>query len=377
MHAEIPSPSHGVVHLGPFPLRAYALAIILGIVAAVVISERRLRRQGYRAGAAADIAVWAVPFGIVGGRIYHVITDNQLYFRSGRHPLDALKIWDGGLGIWGAIGFGALGAYIGARRHGVDFRTLIDAAAPGVAVAQGIGRWGNYFNQELYGRPTHLPWAVRIDPAHRLPDYAGVALYHPTFLYESLWDLGTAAVVVWAGRRYALNRGRTFALYVAVYCVGRFWIEALRIDSAHRYLGLRLNDYTAIVLFLAAVAYVARVRGADPAVEEAAGAAAEGTPAELVPVAVGADVGDPAPPAEPAPEMTVPVPGADPPPAAGPPAEAVEPPPDRAEPTTDESAAEGSDGGPGPAPAVPAPSATTGDTDEAVPEPFGTIEWGP
>lgn len=258
MRDSFPSPSEGVIHLGPFPLRAYAFFILIGIVVSIVTAERRMQARGYRKGLVIDIAVWAVPFGIVGGRLYHVITDNQLYFRSGRDPVQALEIWRGGLGIWGAIAFGALGAYIGARRvrDEVRFSDLADSLAPGIPLAQAIGRLGNYFNQELYGRPSGLPWAVEIDPAHRETRYADIATYQPTFLYELIWDVGTAGIVLWAERRFKLGLGRAFALYVAIYCVGRFWIEALRIDEAHTYLGLRLNDYTAVILFVLAVAYI-------------------------------------------------------------------------------------------------------------------------
>jgi prolipoprotein diacylglyceryl transferase len=158
------------------------------------------------------------------------------------------------------VALGAVGAYIGARRNGVAFAPLADAVAVGIPVAQAIGRWGNWFNQELYGRPSNLAWALHIDPAHREARYASIATYQPTFLYESLWDLGTAGVVLWAERRFRLGRGRAFAVYVGAYTVGRFWIEALRIDQAHTYLGLRLNDYTSIVVFLGAVAYLLLVR---------------------------------------------------------------------------------------------------------------------
>jgi prolipoprotein diacylglyceryl transferase len=258
VRASFPSPSEGVIHLGPFPLRAYAFFILIGIGVSIVTAERRLQARGYAKGAVWDIAVWAVPFGIIGGRVYHVITDNELYFRKGRDWVDAFEIWHGGLGIWGAISLGALGAYIGVkRRHPeIPFSALADALAPGIPLAQGIGRLGNYFNQELYGRPSTLPWAVEIDPVHRETRYATVSTYQPTFLYELIWDVGTAGVVIWAERRFKLGAGRAFALYVAVYCVGRFWIEALRIDDAHRYLGLRLNDYTAIIVFLLAAGYI-------------------------------------------------------------------------------------------------------------------------
>ena len=264
--ASIPSPSGSVLHVGPVPIRAYALCIILGIVVAVVVGDRRLRRRGVPSGTVADIATWAVPFGLVGARIYHVATDPELYWGSnGQGTKAAFEIWHGGLGIWGAIAGGAVGAYIGCRRHGVRFADLADALAPGLALAQAIGRWGNYFNQELYGRASNLPWAVKIDAAHSVSGRA--ATYQPTFLYESLWDLGVALLVIWADRRWKLTRGRAFALYAAAYTAGRFWIEALRVDETHRFLGLRLNDWTSVVIFVAAAAYLI-VRRHDPAPDE-------------------------------------------------------------------------------------------------------------
>jgi prolipoprotein diacylglyceryl transferase len=253
--------------------------IIIGVIVAVWLGEKRWIAKGGSPGTVIDVAVWAVPFGLVGGRLYHVITDYQLYFGEGKHPIDALKIWHGGLGIWGAVALGALGAWIGCRQRGVRLAPFGDAIAPGVAIAQGIGRWGNWWNQELYGKPTTLPWGLEIDAAHRPKDELGQIqakyenadlLFHPTFLYESLWCLGLAVVVIWAGRKYRLSHGRTFALYVAGYTVGRFWIEALRIDNAHSFLGLRLNDYTAIIVFICAVAflYFNRNKGDVPEVVE-------------------------------------------------------------------------------------------------------------
>ncbi|MEV4678820.1 MULTISPECIES: prolipoprotein diacylglyceryl transferase [Actinomadura] len=268
--ASIPSPSQGVWELGPVPIRAYALMIILGIVAAVWLGERRWAAKGGTPGVIVDVAVWAVPFGLVGGRLYHVITDYQRYFGEDGDPVRALEIWKGGLGIWGAVALGAVGAVIGCRRRGISALALADAVAPGIALAQAIGRWGNYWNQELYGRPLDAFWALEIDENHRPmldggpaldPKYADVATYHPTFLYESLWCVGVAVLVIWAGRRYKLTHGRAFALYVAAYTVGRGWIEALRIDDAHHVLGLRLNDWTSIVLFIGAVAYLYLARG--------------------------------------------------------------------------------------------------------------------
>ena len=256
---SIPSPSDGVWYLGPLPVRAYALCIILGVVVAVWMGDRRWVARGGKRGQVADIAIWAVPFGIIGGRLYHVITDNGNYFGNGNDPITALYIWQGGLGIWGAIALGGVGAYIGARRAGVLFLPLADALAPGIVIAQAIGRWGNWFNQELFGKPTDLPWALEIpDVAKRPEGYLQYDLFHPTFLYECVWNLGVAALVIWADRRFRLGHGRAFALYVAAYCVGRAWIEYLRIDpvEADDVFGLRLNVWTSIVLFVAAVAYM-------------------------------------------------------------------------------------------------------------------------
>lgn len=251
----IPSPSHGVWHAGPFPVRAYALCILAGIIVAIVITDRRLRRRGAGAWVVLDIAVWAVPAGIIGARLYHVATDPELYFAHGRHPLDALAIWNGGLGIWGGVLGGAVGAAIGCRRAGISLSVMADAIAPALPVAQAIGRLGNYFNQELFGRPTGLPWGLRIDTTHRPEGYTGYATFHPTFLYELLWDLGVALLVWAVDRRRPLRHGGAFALYLMAYVTGRFWIEALRIDTANHILGLRLNDWTCIAVFVAALAY--------------------------------------------------------------------------------------------------------------------------
>src|SRR3954447_7401151 len=272
--ASIPSPSEGVWHLGPLPLRGYALCILAGIVAAIWIGDRRWQARGGREGTVGDIAIWAVPAGILGGRIYHVITTPEPYFGDGGHPVDALKIWQGGLGIWGAVALGGVGAWIACRRKGIPLPPMADALAPGIALAQAIGRWGNWFNQELYGRATDVPWALRIDADHRPSASPDQATYHPTFLYESIWDLGVAGVVILADRRFRLGHGRAFALYVAAYCLGRYWIEALRIDTAEHVLGLRLNQWTAAILFVLAVVYIvvsARLRpGREEVVEPVA-----------------------------------------------------------------------------------------------------------
>jgi prolipoprotein diacylglyceryl transferase len=273
--AFIPSPSQGVVHLGPIPLRGYAFCIIIGVFVAVWLGNRRWLARGGKANTVADISVWAVPFGLIGGRLYHVITDYELYFTDGKDWVDAFKIWQGGLGIWGAIALGALGAWIGCRRRGIALPAYADAIAPGIALAQAIGRWGNWFNQELFGKPSDLPWALKIDAEHRPDMTPDAATYQPTFLYESLWCVGVALLVIWADRRFKLGHGRVFALYVAAYTVGRFWIEYLRVDDTHHILGLRFNDWTAIVLFAAAVLYLvlsARNRPGREATVEPAGA---------------------------------------------------------------------------------------------------------
>lgn len=266
--AFLPSPSVSELHLGPLPLRGYSLMILLGIFAAIWLGGRRWAARGGEREAVTEIAMWAVPFGLAGARLYHVVTTSGPYFGEGGDPVSALYIWDGGIGIWGAIAGGALGAWIGCRRRSIPLPAFADALAPGIALGQAIGRWGNYFNQELFGRPTTVPWALKIDPGHDgyIP---GHTTYHPTFLYESLWCVGVLALVIWADRRFTLGHGRAFALYAAAYTLGRFWIEYLRIDDAHHILGLRLNDWTSIAVFTAAVAYLVvatrRRPGREPA----------------------------------------------------------------------------------------------------------------
>jgi prolipoprotein diacylglyceryl transferase len=249
-------------------VRAYALCILAGIVVAVVWGERRWQARGGRAGLVGDVALWAVPFGIVGGRLYHVATSWEQYFGTGGHPLDALRIWHGGLGIWGAITLGGVGAWIGCRRHGVPLPAFGDAVAPGIVTAQAIGRLGNWFNQELFGGPTTLPWGLAIDPQFRPAGYADVATFHPTFLYELLADLAVAVILVWADRRWQMGHGRVFALYVVLYSLGRLGVELLRIDPARELLGLRFNVWTALLAIAGGVAYLvvsARLRpGREP-----------------------------------------------------------------------------------------------------------------
>jgi prolipoprotein diacylglyceryl transferase len=277
--ASIPSPSNGVWHLGPLPVRGYALCIIAGIVAAIAIGERRWMRRGGKYGDIQDVAIWAVPFGLVGARLYHVATDPECYFdraaclasgKSWEGAWGVLYVWHGGLGVWGGVALGALGAWLGCRAKGIRFVPLMDTVAPGILVAQAIGRWGNWFNQELYGKPTDLPWGLEIDRDHfsdayihqldeqgtTIPDSA---TFHPTFLYECIWNLGAFALVLWLERRFKLGHGRVMALYVMAYTAGRGWIEYLRIDDVqlNDVLGLRFNVWTSIVLFAGAAAYFA------------------------------------------------------------------------------------------------------------------------
>jgi prolipoprotein diacylglyceryl transferase len=277
--AYLPSPSQSVWHLGPIPIRAYALCIVAGIFVALWLAVRRMRERGGRPDDVWDIGGWAIVFGIIGGRLYHVVTDPELYFGSGKHPVDAFKVWDGGLGIWGAIALGTLGAWIGCHRKGVMLRVFADISAPGVLLAQGIGRWGNWFNNELYGGPTSVPWGLQI---HCLDITQGHAIaggtasggesclpgattlaahYQPTFLYESLWDIAIALLVLYLDRRLRIGRGNIMALYVMGYTLGRVWIEALRTDHANHILGLRLNIWTSIIVFCLALAWFLRHGG--------------------------------------------------------------------------------------------------------------------
>jgi prolipoprotein diacylglyceryl transferase len=267
--AAIPSPTTAVWQLGPLPLRAYALFIVAGIVLACVITEYRLRARGAPPYAVLDLAVWAVPFGIVGARLYHVISSPQAYFGENGNPADIVKIWEGGLGVWGAVAGGAVGVWLCCRYQlKLPFLLVADAAAVGLPLAQAVGRLGNWFNNELYGSQTTLPWGLEVNrmEAGRALMLDGQpvtlpGLYHPTFLYEILWNVGVAILVWQVGKRLRLGRGRQLALYVAGYTAGRFWIEMLRIDDATEIVGMRVNVWVSLLLFLAAVAYLVRVRG--------------------------------------------------------------------------------------------------------------------
>lgn len=254
--ANIPSPSISAINLGPLTIHFYALCIIAGIIIAVWWGERRFVALGGAPGVVTDVAYWAVPFGIIGGRLYHLATS----WDSQRTFLDAIAIWRGGLGIWGAISLGALGAFIRYRalmRQERDteiplpsFAIFMDALAPGIVVAQAIGRWGNWFNVELFGKPTTLPWALAVPLDKRPAGYENFESFHPTFLYESIWCLLVAALLAWVSSRPLLRSGGIFLLYIASYCFGRFWIEGLRIDTSELIFGLRFNIWVSILLFI-------------------------------------------------------------------------------------------------------------------------------
>jgi prolipoprotein diacylglyceryl transferase len=272
---SLPSPTVGAFQLGPLTIHAYALCILAGIFVAIWLTQRRLEARGGEPGQVLDIATFAVPAGIVGGRLYHVISSPQPYFGEGGNPLDALKIWEGGLGIWGAIALGAVGAWYGARRVGVRFLTFADAAAPGVALAQAIGRFGNWFNNELYGGPTDLPWGLTIHEwdhgaGRAVEDASGdpvvLGTFHPVFLYEAIWLVLLAGALILAERRFSLRRGQVLGLYVAGYPVGRIVLELMRTDEATLILGQRINVWTSVLVFALGVAIIAWAARTQPPV---------------------------------------------------------------------------------------------------------------
>jgi len=243
--AFIPSPKHGIVHIGPLPLHAYGLMLAIGVLVATRVAEKRWRRTGRDASEFGAIVVPVVISGVVGARIYHLFTG---YHWNDGGLVGALEIWKGGLSIWGAVGGGVIAVLVLARVRHLDTLLILDVIGPAVVLAQAIGRWGNYFNQELFGRPTKLPWGLEIDLAHRPPGFKQYATFHPTFLYESLWCLLIFGTLLLVERRFTLKRGQTFALYVAMYTFGRIWFEALRIDDATRLFGVRFNLLLSIVL---------------------------------------------------------------------------------------------------------------------------------
>ena len=244
------------MELGPFTFHLYALCIIAGIAIAIWLGDKRFRAHAPDAkSVVSEVAITAVPAGIIGGRIYHVITSPDAYFGSGGIPLDALKIWEGGLGIWGAISLGAVGAWMRyrqlAKRMALpNFAYFLDALAPGILFAQAIGRFGNWFNIELFGKPLNAPWALEVPVQYRPSGYSAFETFHPTFLYESLWCVLLALALMRIGKRFA--PGQIFSLYVMVYSIGRLVIESIRIDSAHTIAGLRLNIWVSVLVAIAA-----------------------------------------------------------------------------------------------------------------------------
>jgi prolipoprotein diacylglyceryl transferase len=253
--ASIPSPSSGALHIGGLQLRMYGLMIALGVIAAVWLFGRRMEQKaiGTRDDAA-SIALWAVPAGVIGARLYHVITDwNRLYADD---PMAAFEIWEGGLGIWGGIALGVAVGLWRAAKKGIPLLPAADCAAPALALAQAIGRLGNWWNQELFGRPTDLPWGLEISESNRPAGYEQFPTFHPTFLYEALWNLGLCLALVAIDRRFRLRPGRLFVMYVAGYTFARFWIEGLRIDSANEFAGLRVNEWVSAIVFLLAAGFL-------------------------------------------------------------------------------------------------------------------------
>ncbi len=268
MFAAIPSPSTSSIQIGALELRAYGLMIALGALLAVWISSRRYEASGGDPSVVHRMATWAIPAGIVGARLYHVATD---FNRFRDNWLEIPQLWKGGLGIWGAVAGGALVAWWSVKRDGGDVPAVFDATAVGIPVAQAIGRVGNWFNQELFGRPTDLPWGLEIDVPKRPMGYLDSETFHPTFLYEAIWNLGVAGFVAFAVPRLFpnLKKGYSWAVYVVGYTVGRLWIELLRIDKATELFGMRVNVWTSLVVLFAAVLVVMRgLRNEPPKVIE-------------------------------------------------------------------------------------------------------------
>ena len=251
--ASIPSPSSGVFHLGPLVVHLYGLTLLVAILLCVWLTSVRWRRMGGDGDLVLRVALWGVGFGVIGARLYHDITSwDEVPTPKWQ---GVFELWHGGLGVWGGILFGTIAGVIVVRRSGASATAFMDAAAPGLLLAQGIGRIGNWWNQELFGKPTSLPWGLKIDADHRPLQYLSSPTFHPTFLYELLWDLAGVALLIWVGRRWRIRPPGLFALYVAYYCFGRFFEELLRVDPSHHFAGLRLNAWVSVVLCLAAAGF--------------------------------------------------------------------------------------------------------------------------
>lgn len=261
MITAIPSPPISEISLGPLTIHFYALMILTGILVAWKVMDKRYTAKGGPADFALDVTVPMVLVGILGARLYHVITSPDAYFGPDGDPMKAFRIWEGGLGIWGAIAAGGLAAWVYMRAKKMRIDAIADSVAPGLLLAQGIGRLGNYFNQELFGGPTTAPWGLAIDDAHLPSGFESGTLFHPTFLYELLWCFAGAGLLFWLDRRFKLNRGQAFWAYVLIYTAGRAVIETVRIDDAQIIAGLRLNVWTAMIVFtFAAIMFVWRRR---------------------------------------------------------------------------------------------------------------------
>lgn len=274
---HFPNPPFSSFSLGPLTVHMYAICILLGIIVAYLIGAARFKARGGDSGVLLDIVLWAVPFGIVGGRIFHVITHLGdyigVYPTIGETLQHMVSVWEGGLAIYGAVILGSVGAWIGAKIAKVRFVSVLDALAPGVLIAQGIGRWGNYFNQELFGQATDLPWGLLIEKNNNAAypsEFPAGTLFHPAFLYEFIWDIVGALLIIWIAKKLQLQWGKVFALYLVVYSVGRFFIEAIRLDTSGYFLGLRTNQWSAVAGILIGVAFFyiqsRRHAGSEPGV---------------------------------------------------------------------------------------------------------------
>ncbi|MDU5231339.1 prolipoprotein diacylglyceryl transferase [Actinomyces sp.] len=266
---SIPSPPQGVWYLGPVPLRAYGIIIACAMVVAVLLTKKRYEERGGNPELVYDVALWAIPFGIVGARLYHVITSPYKYFGPNGQWLEIFRIWEGGIAIMGAVIGGVIGSAIALHRAGQRMGPFADAVAPTLLIAQAMGRFGNWFNQELFGKATTLPWGLEIDDRHLPAGYASGTLFHPTFLYEVIWNLSMAFVIIALDKRFKFKGGQLIFLYMSLYAIGRFWIENLRIDPAKIILGMRLNAWSALVIIIIGIVgfLIAGKRGASTRVE--------------------------------------------------------------------------------------------------------------
>jgi prolipoprotein diacylglyceryl transferase len=269
LNTSIPSPDWSFFDLGPFRIHAYALCILAGIILATIITSRRLTKRGAEPGVVLDIILWAVPIGIVGARFYHVLTHPGDYFYDGADLLRTLYIWEGGNAIFGALIGGAVGAYIGCRLAGIRFWSFADAVAPALLVAQATGRLGNWFNHELFGLPTTLPWGLEIEPSN-LAFPVGLpadTLFHPTFLYEIIWNLLGVAVILYFERKFRLRFGQTLGAYLIWYGLGRSFFESIRIDPSEIYFGIRTNIWAAFAAIAIGLIIILVQRHRHPGVE--------------------------------------------------------------------------------------------------------------